>query len=148
MNLAFNLNGTTQKFDIPDDWTLLDLLREAACLLGAKPGCQIGRCGACMVMLDGEAVNACLVPAWRLPGGTVVTPEALDAAALRQALAEAVAFQCGYCAPGITVSLAALLTGPGTPDEEAVRTALEGHVCRCTGYHSILRGAMAAIAAR
>lgn len=148
--VCFTLNGADAVFDGPAGTTLLDLLREEHGLMAAKPGCGIGRCGACLVLLDGAPANACLVMAFQLDGAAVVSPEGLDrlpvAAAIRAALVDENAFQCGYCAPGFTVALAALFTDQPEADEAAIRTALGGNLCRCTGYHSILRGALAAAA--
>jgi carbon-monoxide dehydrogenase small subunit len=101
-----------------------------------------------MVLLDGAAVNACLLMGWQVAGRDVVTVEGLRdeprLAPLFDALAQANAFQCGYCAPGIVVALAGLVARDPSPDDEAILTALDGHLCRCTGYRSILTGARAA----
>jgi carbon-monoxide dehydrogenase small subunit len=144
-SLAFTLDGTEMRLDVPPDRRLVTLLREDLGRTGTKIGCEIGRCGACMVLLDGRAVNACLVMAWQVQGRQVTTIEGLGAdaayAPLFAALAEANAFQCGYCAPGIAVTLAGLFAEAPDADDEAMMSALEGNICRCTGYHSILRGA-------
>lgn len=146
--MRFRLNGTEQACEGPPQRRLLDILREDYGLMAAKPGCGIGRCGACLVLMDGAPVNACLVMAYRLKGAAVVTPEGLDALpeaeAVRAALIAENAFQCGYCAPGFTVALTALLRADPDPDEAALRAGLAGNLCRCTGYASILRGAQAA----
>jgi carbon-monoxide dehydrogenase small subunit len=143
--LAFTLDGTEIRLDVPPDRRLLTLLREDLSQTGTKIGCGIGRCGACMVLLDGRAVNACLLMAWQVQGKQVTTIEGLHQTAsfapLFAALAEANAFQCGYCAPGIAIALAGLFAEAPEADDEALLTALEGNICRCTGYHSILRGA-------
>jgi aerobic carbon-monoxide dehydrogenase small subunit len=132
----------------PPDRRLVDILREDCGAMGLKRACDIGRCGACMVLIDGAAANACLVMAYQAEGAAITTPAGLDAlplaAVIRDALIEEVAFQCGYCAPGFTIALTALFLGNRAPDREAIMTALEGNICRCTGYHSILRGAEAA----
>lgn len=145
VGLVFTLNGAKTRTQARPDTTLATILRDELCQTGTKLGCAIGRCGACTVLLDGEAVNACLLMAWQIEGRAVTTIEGLREdrrfAPLFDALAEANAFQCGYCAPGVTMALAGLFTRDGNADEEAIRTALEGHICRCTGYHSILRGA-------
>mgnify|MGYP001478817000 CR=1 FL=1 len=148
--VRFTLNGESCAIDAPADANLLHLLREKRALMAAKPGCGIGRCGACMVLVDGAPANACLVLAFQLEGTEVITPEGLDLLPIilpiRAALAEENAFQCGYCAPGFTVSLAALFARDPDADEPAIRAALERNICRCTGYHSIIRGALAAAA--
>ena len=150
MRLRFTLNGAETEADCPPDMPLATLLRDQLGLTGTKIGCAIGRCGACMVLLDGAAVNGCLLMAWQLPGRSVTTIEGLrDSPAARplmDALSETNAFQCGYCAPGATVTLAGLFAANPEADREAIRTALEGNLCRCTGYASILRGAEAAAA--
>lgn len=150
MTPVFTLNGAETTLDCAPDTPLVTVLRETLCLTGTKLGCGIGRCGACMVLLDGAAVNACLLMAWQVTGREVVTIEGLRArpaaAPILAALAEANAFQCGYCAPGVVVTLAGMLTArPDAGDDDVLR-ALEGNLCRCTGYASILRGARAAAA--
>lgn len=145
----YRLNGREHGFDGPADTRLLDILREDHGLTAPKPGCGIGRCGACLVLLDGRPANACLVMGCHLDGAEIVTAEGLDALpeteAVRGALVAVNAFQCGYCAPGVTVSLVALLRRDPDADEAAIRAALAGNLCRCTGYASILRGATEAV---
>jgi carbon-monoxide dehydrogenase small subunit len=147
----FRLNGAAHVLRVASDLRLIDLIRERFGLMAAKAACRIGRCGSCLVLIDGRAVNACLMMAWQLDGADVVTPEGLDALAegraVRAALEMEVAFQCGYCAPGFTVALTALFCGDPAPREPAIRAALAGNLCRCTGYLSILRGAATACAA-
>jgi len=149
IQLTFSLNGHDVAVTAAPTDRLLDILRETFGLMGTKSACRIGRCGACTVLLDGRAVNACLVMAYRLPGCAIVTAEGLNtlavAPSLQRALAEEVAFQCGYCAPGMTAALAALLERDRRPGPAAIREALAGNLCRCTGYQSILRGAQAAL---
>lgn len=144
--VRFRLNGAP--CEARGDVRLIDFVRDDAGLTAAKVGCDIGRCGACMVWIDGEPANACLVPIWRLEGAEVTTPEGLDgdplADVVRAALTQENAFQCGYCAPGLVMSLAAALRADPALDEQGLRAALVGHLCRCTGYHSILRGALCA----
>lgn len=146
--IRFTLNGRDIAVEAAPDRSLLALLREDLDLTGTKIGCEIGRCGACTVLLDGAAVNACLLMLWQVEGRAVTTIEGLEdhpaGAALAQGLAEENAFQCGYCAPGMVMSLAGLLAATPDPGDEAIRRALEGNLCRCTGYHSILRGARTA----
>ncbi|MFN3546677.1 MAG: (2Fe-2S)-binding protein [Mesorhizobium sp.] len=149
--VSFSLNGEPHSLMAPADRRLIDILRDDLALVGAKKGCSIGRCGACTVLLDGRPANACLLMLWQLEGRHVVTPEGqdvdADAAALREALAAENAFQCGYCAPGFVTALLALLRERPDADEAEIRAGLEGNICRCTGYQSILRGARAAAAA-
>lgn len=148
MSTAFRLNGEEVRLDATPDTRLIDLLREQLGHTAAKKACGIGRCGACTVLLDDLPTNACLLMLWQLEGRDIVTPEGLDgepdAELIRAALAAENAFQCGYCAPGVTMALTALLRVNPQADEAAIRAGLAGNICRCTGYHSIIRGALAA----
>ncbi len=152
MKISFHLDGDEITVDATPDRRLIDILREDLSRTAAKKACAIGRCGACMVLVDGTAMNACLLMAWQLDGRAVITPEGLgavpEAGFVRQGLIEENAFQCGYCAPGFSVTLTALLLQDPGPDEDAIRAALSGNLCRCTGYHSILRGALRAVQLR
>lgn len=144
----FRLNGCDRV--LPDDpaRSLLDILREDHGLTAAKPGCRIGRCGACTVLMDGRPVNACLVMAYRLEGAEIVTADhpraGPEVAIVREALIDENAFQCGYCAPGFVLALAALFGRVPEAGEAEIRAAVTGNLCRCTGYASILRGALTA----
>lgn len=148
MKTAFTLNGKTVALDVEPDEKLAGLLRDRCGLTATKTACEIGRCGACSVTMDGQLVNACLVLAWKADGSEIVTSEGLDedpeARIVRRALAEENAFQCGYCAPGFTIALVALLKKNPDAGEAEIRAGLAGNICRCTGYHSIIRGALAA----
>jgi carbon-monoxide dehydrogenase small subunit len=147
--VRFRLNGEEQTVHAAADTRLVDLLREHFGLTATKAACRIGRCGACLVLMNGSAVNACLLMAWQIEGADIISPEALAALpegrVVREALVAEVSFQCGYCAPGFVVALTALLRREPDADEAAIRAALEGNICRCTGYFSILRGAMLAV---
>jgi carbon-monoxide dehydrogenase small subunit len=121
---------------------LLDLLREDLDLTAAKEGCGMGECGACTVLVDGDPVCSCLVLVGQVSGADVTTAEGLATVGLhpvQQAFVEAHASQCGFCTPGMIVAAAALLTRDPDPDDEALRIALAGNLCRCTGYGSILK---------
>lgn len=148
ISTTFCLNGHSLTVTTAPQRRLIDLLREDLGSTSAKKACAVGRCGACMVLVDGAPVNACLLMAWQLHGTEIVTPDGLDMIAearfLRDGLAKENAFQCGYCAPGFTVSLTALLMRTPCPDEREILTALAGNLCRCTGYQSIIRGTMRA----
>lgn len=148
---AFRLNGDECRVDGQADRRLIDVLRDDLGQTSAKKACGIGRCGACTVLMNGLPVNACLLMMWQVDGAVIITPEGMqavpEAAFVREALIRENAFQCGYCAPGFTVALTALLRDVPDPDEADIRAALAGNICRCTGYHSILRGAAAAVAA-
>ncbi|WP_250958136.1 (2Fe-2S)-binding protein [Rhizobium sp. CG5] len=146
--LDLMLNGQHVIVTTSPDQRLTEILRDQRHQTATKLACGIGRCGACTVLMNGKPVNACLVMAWQLDGATIVTAEGLDALPeaiiVRDALAEENAFQCGYCAPGFSVVLTALLIANPDADEADIRAGLEGNLCRCTGYHSIIRGALLA----
>jgi carbon-monoxide dehydrogenase small subunit len=143
MKLEFVLNGRkTLLEEIPGQETLLSMLRDRLGLLGTKEGCGIGECGACTVLLDGEAVNACLTAAWKAAGREVTTIEGLASEnglhPLQEAFVESGAVQCGFCTPGMIMAAYALLKSESDPDTEQIKTALEGNLCRCTGYKHII----------
>jgi carbon-monoxide dehydrogenase small subunit len=148
IKISLTLNGLMQNMEGRPDARLIDLLRDERQLTASKSACGIGRCGACTVLLDGLPANACLLMLWQLDGRDILTPEGLDAmpeaGIILAALAEENAFQCGYCAPGFSMVLVALLREKPDAGEPEIRAALEGNICRCTGYHSIIRGALAA----
>lgn len=150
LTIRFVLNGDPVEIAARPDERFVDLLRDRLGLPGAKVGCGIGRCGSCTVLVDGVAMNGCLLPAYRLEGRNVTTIEGLgrlaEGRAVMSAFSEGNAFQCGYCAPGFTLAMTALLLREAAPDEADIREALGGHICRCTGYHSILRAAAEAVA--
>jgi aerobic carbon-monoxide dehydrogenase small subunit len=121
---------------------LLDFLRDDLDLTGAKEGCGMGECGACTVLVDGEPVCSCLVLIGQVAGADVVTAEGLAEGGLhpiQRAFVAAHASQCGFCTPGMIVASAALLERDPDPDEDALRTALAGNLCRCTGYSAIFK---------
>ncbi len=143
MKLEFVLNGKkTLLEEVPGEETLLSVLRDRLGLLGTKEGCGIGECGACTVLLDGEAVNACLTAAWKAAGREVTTIEGLASEnglhPLQEAFVESGAVQCGFCTPGMIMAAYALLRSESNPDTEQIKTALEGNLCRCTGYKHII----------
>ncbi len=144
MTLEFMLNGGPVALDgVPAEESLLDLLRLRLDLKGTKEGCGVGECGACTVLLDGLAVNACLTPAWKAAGRSVTTIEGLSAGdrahPIQEAFLEAGAVQCGFCTPGLVLATHGLLEQNPDPGEREIKTALAGNLCRCTGYHDIVR---------
>ncbi|BCH66595.1 putative xanthine dehydrogenase subunit E [Agrobacterium vitis] len=146
MNLGFTLNGERVTVECQPETRLTEILRDKLHLTATKLACAIGRCGACSVLLDGRLANACLLMAWQIDGADILTAEGLTAhplgQAVREGLAEENAFQCGYCAPGFSLALVALFTDNPQAGEKDIRAGLEGNLCRCTGYHSIIRGAL------
>ncbi len=136
------VNGTEVTVSIEKNWTLLYVLREILDLVGAKCGCNTGDCGACRVIIDGEAVNSCLVLARNAVGKSIETIEGLSSGDLlhpiQQAFIQCGAIQCGYCTPGMIMSTKALLRKTLTPTEDEIRQALSANLCRCTGYVKIV----------
>ncbi len=141
MKVRFSVNGADVALDVEPGRRLLDILNEDLGLTGPRAGCGVGRCGACVILLDGRPVNACLILAPKLDGGSVVTVEGLGARAerVRRALAEAGAVQCGYCASGLVTTLTWLTEGRLVVDLEAAEDLLAGQICRCTGYGGLRR---------
>lgn len=144
--LSFTLNGQPTALNVETETRLTDVLRDQLFLTGTKIACGIGRCGACSVLVDGVAKNACLLMAWQVEGSAVTTIEAIDqmpvAQQVKAGLLEESSFQCGYCAPGFVMALTSFLNADPNADDDAVTASLEGNICRCTGYHSIVRGAL------
>ena len=135
------VNGELHLLDVRPDASLLHVLRDELGLFGAKDACEQGECGACSVWLDGEVVCACLVPAAQADERDVRTVESLANGALhrvQEAFLDAGAVQCGYCTPGMVVAVADLLDRDPDPSDEAIREALAGNLCRCTGYAKIV----------
>ena len=132
-----------------DDMTLLSMLRDALGFTGTKEGCGAGECGACTVIFNGDAVNACLVLAAEADGATVQTIEGEavngELSALQQAFIDHKGFQCGFCTPGMIMSARALLNKNPNPDTDEIIEALEGNLCRCTGYRDIIDSVKAAV---
>ena len=141
--MTFCVNGETHQVAASPTHTLLEVLREELDLTGTKHGCELGHCGACTVLLDGEPVLSCLQLAVEAQGDArIVTVEGLAAGnqlhPLQQAFAECGAAQCGYCTPGFLISGAALLERNISPTLEEIKAALAGNLCRCTGYTKII----------
>ena len=139
--IQFTLNGAPQTVAIEAADTIIDVLREHLNLTGTKRGCDDGTCGACTIILDGEAKRACLLPASKLAGAKVLTIEGISQGMeihpIQKALIEAGAVQCGYCIPGMIMSAEALMKAETAFDDEIVKEYLAGNLCRCTGYEKI-----------
>jgi carbon-monoxide dehydrogenase small subunit len=141
--VKFQVNGEQTAIDVEPTKTLLDVLREVLFLTGTKRGCDSGECGACTVLLNGQAVHSCLILAAELEGQDVLTIEGLsknpkELHPLQKAFIEKGAVQCGFCTPGLMMSAKALLDRNPNPTEEEVRHSISGNLCRCTGYSKIV----------
>jgi len=149
MTIKVMVNGRDYELDVKPWSTLLDMLREDLGLTGTKEGCGQGECGACTVLMDGKAVNACLLLACEADNKQITTIEGLaDGEKLhpiQQAFVDIGGLQCGFCTPGMILSTKALLDGNQDPTDEEIRKGLEGNFCRCTGYTKIVESVKAAI---
>ncbi|MBN2543709.1 (2Fe-2S)-binding protein [bacterium] len=142
MKINLKINNKDYSIDIEPNITLLDLLRDELGLTGTKRGCEIGECGACTVIMDGEAVNSCLVLAPQTDGAEIITVEGLEEngelSKLQKSFIEHEAVHCGFCTPGMLMSAKALLDKNPNPTVEEIKTAIAGNLCRCTGYKQIV----------
>ena len=145
MLIRLTVNGTPRDLDAPPEESLLTLLRERLGLVGTKDACEQGECGSCAVWLDGRVVCSCLVPAVQVDGREVRTVEALSNGSLhpvQEAFLDAGAVQCGFCTPGMVVAAVDLLERDADPSDDAIREAISGNLCRCTGYQPIVAAAL------
>ena len=142
MRVSFQVNSLERELNVPSMKRLLDVLREDLRLTGTKEGCGEGECGACSVILDGEVINSCLVPVCQAQGSTIVTVEGLAQAggldSLQQAFLECGGAQCGICTPGMLIAAHGLLDENAHPTRDAIKEAIAGNLCRCTGYVKII----------
>ncbi|MBR0599252.1 (2Fe-2S)-binding protein [Sinanaerobacter chloroacetimidivorans] len=149
LEIRFLLNGKEVGMAVDPEMTLLNLLREELFLTGTKEGCSSGECGACTVLMDGIAVNSCLVLAPQINGAEIITIEALEQDGkldrLQQSFIDHHAVQCGFCTPGMLMSAKALLLKNPHPTQEEIKIALSGNLCRCTGYQNIIAAVEGAI---
>jgi aerobic carbon-monoxide dehydrogenase small subunit len=151
-SINLSVNGETHRVTVEDRTTLGDALRDGCHLTGTHLACEHGVCGACTVLLDGEAVRSCLLFAVQAVGSEVTSIEGLTPAdgtlsPVQEAFREAHGLQCGFCTPGFVVSVTAFLADHPDPTDEELRDALTGNLCRCTGYQGIVRAARLAAAA-
>jgi aerobic carbon-monoxide dehydrogenase small subunit len=142
MEIKFNLNGKQVCLEAEPGMRLVDLLRGKLNLTGTKEGCGVGECGACTVLMNGRAVNSCLVLAAQVNGTAIITIEGISNDAelhpLQKNILEHGAIQCGFCTPGMVLSVYALLEENKNPTEEEIKDAIAGNLCRCTGYKQII----------
>ncbi|MBS3810282.1 MAG: (2Fe-2S)-binding protein [Halanaerobiales bacterium] len=139
--INFTVNGRNYELDVKDNEILLDMLREKLHFTGAKEGCGEGECGACTVIMDGQAVTSCIILAVEADGSDIETIEGQsvgeEISDIQEAFIEENAIQCGFCTPGMVMSTKALLDRNPDPSDEDIDIALSGNICRCTGYYSI-----------
>jgi carbon-monoxide dehydrogenase small subunit len=148
MNVAMTINGTKQEHEVEPRVLLVQYIREQVGLTGTNIGCDTTSCGSCTVLLDGESVKSCTVLAVQADGAAITTIEGLANGntlhPMQEAFRENHALQCGFCTPGMVMAALSLLQENAHPSEQEVRTGLEGNLCRCTGYHNIVKAILAA----
>lgn len=149
MKISITVNGTTHEGEVEPRTLLVHYLREHLQLTGTNIGCDTSSCGACTVHLNGESVKSCTILAVQADGTKIVTIEGLSKAGvmhpMQQAFMENHGLQCGYCTPGMVMAAIGLLKENPNPTEQEVRLGLEGNLCRCTGYHNIVKSVLAAV---
>lgn len=147
-SIQFTINGRQMRLTVPVQRTLLEMIRENVGLTGTKEGCDEGECGACTVLLNGVPIHSCCALAVEADGAKILTVEGLrkeeELHPLQQAFIDVGAVQCGFCTPGMLMSAKALLDENPNPTEAQVRVAIEGNICRCTGYDRIIQGVLKA----
>ena len=148
--ITLTVNGQEHQFEVDGNTRLLDLVRDHMSMTGTKEGCAVGECGACTVIMNHKSVCSCMVLAAQCDGAEVTTIEGLDedpvAQQLQEAFVEKGGVQCGFCTPGVLMSAKALLDKHPQPSDEQLMDALEGNLCRCTGYQPILNSIKSVIA--
>ena len=144
--IELNINGDTHEMLVAPNHTLLEVLREKLGLMGTKRGCDLGACGACTVLIDGEAYLSCLMLAVDAVGKEIMTIEGLAAGGdlhpLQRAFIDQGGLQCGFCTPGMILTAEAILTEEQNPSEDEIKRRLAGNLCRCTGYKKIVEAVM------
>jgi aerobic-type carbon monoxide dehydrogenase small subunit (CoxS/CutS family) len=150
--ITLNVNGASHSADVETRVHLADFLRQSLGLTGTHLGCEHGVCGACTIIVNGSAVRSCLMLAVQADGAAIETVESLGStdalSPLQQAFSTHHALQCGFCTPGMLMSLEAFLRANAQPDAAQIREAISGNICRCTGYQGIVEAALAAAAER
>ncbi len=145
MKIMITVNGKKNQFDREPNDSLLNILREDLALTGTKNGCAQGHCGACVVVVNGKAVKSCITKVKKLENAEIITIEGISSNyklhVIQEAFITKTAVQCGFCTPGYIMELFALFENSLNPTEAEIRKALEGHLCRCTGYEPILEAA-------
>ena len=146
-NVNLTLNGKAVSADVPDNMLLVSFIRETMALTGTHVGCDTSQCGACVVHVNGESVKSCTMLAVAAEGAEVTTIEGIGSAEslhpMQQAFHENHGLQCGFCTPGMVMSAIELVEKNPNPSEQDVREGLEGNICRCTGYHNIVKSVQA-----
>ena len=146
-NVNLTLNGKAVSADVPDNTLLVSFIRETMALTGTHVGCDTSQCGACVVHLNGESVKSCTMLALAAEGAEVTTIEGIGSAEslhpMQQAFHENHGLQCGFCTPGMVMSAIELVEKNPNPSEQDVREGLEGNICRCNGYHNIVKSVQA-----
>ncbi len=146
--IHLTVNGRLHDVVVEPNVTLLSALRERLGVVDVKNGCEKGDCGACTILLDGKAVNSCLVLAWQADGGDIITDAGLGTLEhphpIQAAFTDVGAAQCGYCTPGMIIAAKALLDENPSPNDAEIREALSGNLCRCTGYGQIIQAVQSA----
>lgn len=141
-SISLKVNGLERKLEVDTTWSLAQVLRDNLGLTGTKIACNAGACGSCTVIVDGQAVNSCLMLAVQAEGKNITTIEGLAVDGklhpLQQAFIDVHALQCGYCTPGMLMAAKAYLDRNANPSEEQIKEAIGGHICRCGSYHNIV----------
>ena len=146
MEISLTVNGTEHTTDVPDNSLLVEIIRERLNLTGTHVGCDTSQCGACTIHMDGRSVKSCTVLAGQVDGADITTIEGIGTVdalhPMQEAFRENHALQCGFCTPGMIMSAIDLVEKGKPLDERSVREGLEGNLCRCTGYHNIVKAVL------
>ncbi|HCV61725.1 MAG TPA: carbon monoxide dehydrogenase [Alphaproteobacteria bacterium] len=149
ISITMTINGQSVRADIPDNTLLVDFIREHQGLTGTHVGCDTSQCGACVIHIDGRSVKSCTMLAAQADGRALTTIEGIgdpqNLHPMQQAFHDNHGLQCGFCTPGMIMSAIDFVDNSDNPDEAAIRDALEGNICRCTGYHNIVKAVQAAV---